>query len=66
MFGDFTKSKGMNVKRCRCRLLDLAAAFAIREEITERWTCGESFGVNEFTVFAMRGEQRSEPANEFV
>ena len=66
MFGDFTQSKRMNVKRRGCRLLDLAAAFDIREEIAERWTCGESFGVNEFAILAMRREQRSETPNETV
>jgi len=47
-------------------LLDLRAAFGIREEIAERWTCGESFRVSKFTIFAMRGEQRFETANETV
>ena len=65
-FGDFTQGKGVNVKRRGCRLLELAAGFAIRKEIAERWTCGESLAMNEFTIFAMRGEQRSETANETV
>lgn len=46
--------------------MELAAAFDLRDEVAERWTCGESFGVNEFTILAMPGEQGSETANEIV